>query len=160
VAAAADRVLELLGAHVWAEGETSWAEAIGRELGARRERLAVVEIGTGGSLATLLGDVAWVALAVAAAPNAPAATAHGARGLEELARATMAQGGAGIGLAIRARPRGDDTAVSVVVVQPGAVDRERRIAFLGGSNGRTRAALAAAHILLTALRGRAPAGDR
>jgi hypothetical protein len=38
------------------------------------------------------------------------------------------------------------------VVGPGWSHRERRMVFLGGSNGRTRAALAAAHILLTAIR--------
>jgi hypothetical protein len=32
------------------------------------------------------------------------------------------------------------------------VHRERRIVFLGGANGRLRSALAAVHILLTAIR--------
>jgi hypothetical protein len=64
----------------------------------------------------------------------------------------MELGEAAIGIGVRARPRGADTGVSVVVVGPDWVHRERRVAFLGGANGRTRAALAAAHILLTAIR--------
>jgi hypothetical protein len=47
--------------------------------------------------------------------------------------------------------------VSVVVVGPDWVHRERRIVFLGGANGRLRSALAAVHILLTALRAHTPA---
>ena len=53
---------------------------------------------------------------------------------------------------LRVRPRRGDTAVSVVVVTPTGVHRERRLAFLDGANGRSRAALAAAAILLEALR--------
>ena len=45
--------------------------------------------------------------------------------------------------------------MTVVVVLPGRVHRERRVAFLGGAQGRLRAALVAAHILLAELR----AGD-
>jgi hypothetical protein len=42
--------------------------------------------------------------------------------------------------------------VSVVVVVGERVHHETRVVFLGGANGRSRAALAAAHILLTTLR--------
>jgi hypothetical protein len=38
------------------------------------------------------------------------------------------------------------------VAGPEWVHRERRMVFLGGANGRLRAALAAVHILLTAIR--------
>jgi hypothetical protein len=64
----------------------------------------------------------------------------------------MDVGGATVGIGVRARPRGADTAVSVVVVGPDWVHRERRIVFLGGANGRLRSALAAVHILLAAIR--------
>jgi hypothetical protein len=57
-----------------------------------------------------------------------------------------------VGIAVRARPRRGDTAVSVVVVHPGGVHRERRIVFLGGPMGRSRAGLAAAAVLLAELR--------
>jgi hypothetical protein len=50
------------------------------------------------------------------------------------------------------RARGDDTAVTVVVVLPDRTHRERRLAFLGGAQGRLRAALVAAHVLLDQLR--------
>jgi hypothetical protein len=64
----------------------------------------------------------------------------------------MAVGSASVGIGVRARPRGDDTAVSVVVVRPDGVHRERRLVFLGGSNGRSRAGLTAAAILLAQVR--------
>jgi hypothetical protein len=69
----------------------------------------------------------------------------------------MELGGAPVGIGVRARPRGADTAVSVAVVGPGWVHREHRMVFLGGENGRLRAGLAAAHILLTAIRSNAKA---
>ncbi|HXI80277.1 MAG TPA: molybdopterin-binding protein [Verrucomicrobiae bacterium] len=153
VAAMAEQVLALVGAHVWADGETTWPEAIEVALGARGLELAVVEVGTGGSLAALLGDQPWLRFSEALGDAAPAAATHrDAAGLEALARRGMELGGAPIGVGVRARPRGADTAVSVIVVGPGWVHRERRIAFLGGANGRQRSALAAVHILLTAIR--------
>ncbi|HYH92899.1 MAG TPA: molybdopterin-binding protein, partial [Candidatus Saccharimonadales bacterium] len=50
-----------LGAHVWATGDTTWAGAIGARLAELDWRLAVVEIGTGGQVAALFGDVDWLA---------------------------------------------------------------------------------------------------
>jgi nicotinamide-nucleotide amidase len=175
VEATTARVRELLGTHIWAEGETSWGDAIGAALTDRGWTLACVEIGTGGSFATLLGDRDWVRLAETLAPDAPAATHHAdpdqtretdtpapgpTDGLEALARNGLQVGGADVGVGIRVRARGDDSAVTVVVVLPGRVHRERRIAFLGGSQGRLRAALTAAHIVLTELRKEDPAPSR
>ena len=173
VDATADRVRELLGTYVWAESDTSWGDAIGMELDARGWTLACVEVGTGGSFAMLAGDREWLKLAETLAPDAPAATHHvdpdgagdGAGdaaklgptdGLEALARNGRQVGGSDVGLGIRVRARGDDSAVTVVVVLPDRVHRERRIAFLGGAQGRLRAGLAAAHILLVQLRTAAP----
>jgi nicotinamide-nucleotide amidase len=159
VAATTDRVIGILGGHVWAEGEATWTGAIGAVLEARGATLAVVEVATGGSLATLLGDPDWLTFTEALAATTPTARAHAtADALEHLARRGMELGEAAIGIGVRARPRGADTGVSVVVVGPDWVHRERRVAFLGGANGRTRAALAAAHILLTAIRSHPPAG--
>jgi len=153
VAAMADRVMTILGAHVWAEGETSWPDAIGSALTDRHQALAVVEVATGGSLAALLGDREWLRFGECLARETATARAHGtADGLEHLARRGAELGEADIGLGVRARGRGADTGVSVVVVGPGWTHRERRMVFLGGSNGRTRAALAAAHVLLSAIR--------
>jgi nicotinamide-nucleotide amidase len=173
VDATADRVRELVGTYIWAEGDTSWGDAIGLELESRGWTLACVEVGTGGSFATLTGDREWLKLAETLAPDAPAATHHvdpdgagdGAgdaatpgptNGLEALARNGRQVGGSDVGLGIRVRARGDDSAVTVVVVLPDRVHRERRIAFLGGAQGRLRAGLAAAHILLVQLRTAAP----
>jgi nicotinamide-nucleotide amidase len=153
VAAMADRLVGIIGDHVWAEGATTWPEAIGAALAERDEALAIVEVGTGGSLATLLGDRDWLSFSESLAPGTATAREHaGANALEQLARRGAEIGGAAIGIAVRARARGSDTAVSVVVAGPGWVHRERRMVFLGGSNGRLRAALAAADILLKAIR--------
>jgi nicotinamide-nucleotide amidase len=153
VAAMADRVLATLGEHVWAEGDTTWPEAIGAALAERDQALAAVEVATGGSFAALLGDRDWLRFSESLAGATATARAHGtAAGLEHLARRGAELGEASIGIGVRARSRGADTAVSVVVAGPGWTHRERRMVFLGGSNGRTRAALGAAHILLTAIR--------
>ena len=153
VATTTEHVLGLVGSYVWAEGETTWPEAIGAVLEERGLELAVVEVATGGSLAALLGDRPWLRFTEFLAADAPTASAHRSpAGLEALARRAMDVGGATVGIGVRARPRGADTAVSVVVVGPDWVHRERRIVFLGGANGRLRSALAAVHILLTAIR--------
>jgi nicotinamide-nucleotide amidase len=163
VETAAQHVLELIEPYVWAEGETTWPEAIGAALEARGWTLACLEVGTGGSLGTLLGDRTWLAFTESLSPGAPGATAHAdgrtMAGLEALVRRAMAIGGAAVGVGVRCRPRGDDTAVSVVVVGPHEVHRERRLVFLGGANGRSRAGLAAAAVLLARLRSGAPHDD-
>jgi len=153
VAAMTDRVLAQLGGHVWAEGETTWPEAVGAALTERSQALAVVEVATGGSLAALLGDRPWLRFSESLAAETATARGHASgKALEHLARRGAELGEAEIGIAVRARPRGADTAISVVVAGPGWVHRERRMVFLGGSNGRIRAGLAAVHILLTAIR--------
>jgi molybdenum cofactor synthesis domain-containing protein len=157
---AAQGVLELIEPYVWAEGETTWPEAIGAALDARGWTLACLEVGTGGSLGTLLGDRPWLTFTESLIPGAPGASAHdGGRtmaGLEALVRRAMVVGGAAVGVGVRCRPRGDDTAVNVVVVTPDDVHRERRQVFLGGANGRSRAGLAAAAVLLALLRSGVP----
>jgi nicotinamide-nucleotide amidase len=153
VAAMAERLREALAEHVWAEGDTAWPDALGAALTERDQTLAIVEVATGGSLAALIGDRAWLRFAEALAGDTATALTHAtADGLEHLARRGADLGEATIGVAVRARPRGADTAVTVVVVGPEWVHRERRMVFLGGANGRLRAALAAVHILLTAIR--------
>ncbi|MBA2719975.1 MAG: competence/damage-inducible protein A [Chloroflexi bacterium] len=153
VATMTDRIAAILAGHVWGEGETTWADAIGAALAGRGQSLAVVEVGTAAALTVLLGDQPWVRFAEAIAADSPTAREHGtADGLESLARRAMELGPAELGVGVRARARGADTAVSIVVVGPDWVQRERRMAFLGGANGRTRSALAAAHVLLTAIR--------
>ncbi len=153
VARATEHVLGIVGDHVWAEGATSWPEALGAALAERGHGLAVVEVGTGGSLAALLGDRDWLRFSEALAAVSTTARSHAtAQALEHLARRGTELGEAAVGIAVRARSRGADTAVSVVVIGPEWVHRERRMVFLGGANGRSRSALAAVHILLTAIR--------
>jgi nicotinamide-nucleotide amidase len=171
VEATSAHVRDLLGGHIWAEGETTWADAIGAALADRGWTLSCVEVGTGGSFGSLIGDRDWLRLAETLAPDAPAAAHHAdtvdanddssstpTDGLEALAHNGKLVGGSDVGIGIRIRARGADTAVTVVVVLPDRVHRERRMAFLGGSQGRLRAALTAAQILLTQIRQAAPPG--
>jgi ABC-type amino acid transport substrate-binding protein len=108
------------------------------------------------------------------ARDAPAATAHGVEMEQEawadrtdaadapedevpdelvlFAQRARELGGAQVGIAVRARPRTGDTAVSMAIVTPTGERRVRRIVFLTGPMGRSRAALAAAAFLLETLR--------
>ena len=72
------------------------------------------------------------------------------------ARRARELGGADVGLAVRTRPRSGDMAVSIAVVAPSGERHVRRVVFLTGGMGRSRAALAAAAVLLEAL-GETPA---
>lgn len=174
IEAAEAEVLGHVGRFVWAVGETTWSQAIGTRLTELGWTLAIVEIGTGGSLNTLFGDAPWVRFDESIAPEAPAASAHGHDETDEgddagedgdpkpggdLARyAERARelGGADVGLAVRARPRAGDTAVSIAISTPRGDRRVRRVVFLTGPMGRSRAALTAAATLLETLREDAP----
>jgi nicotinamide-nucleotide amidase len=152
---AAGRIVEdRLGGHIWAVGHATWSEAIGDRLGELGWRLAIVEIGTGGQLTALLGDVDWLAFGESIAPDAPPARAHGtsARDLLAYARRAAEIGGCEVGVAVRTRERKGDTVVSVAVATPAGEHLERRVAFLGGRQGRVRAALVGATVLLMTLR--------
>ena len=175
VEGAAREVLAAAGEFVWATGDVSWTTAIGERFDALGWSLSVVEIGAAGQLAALFGDVPWLRFSEALAADAPGALAHGSPAgdqageepddeagtgpneLEPYARQAMELGGSEVGLALRVTPRRGDTAVSITVVTPAGSRRRRRLVFLDGANGRSRSALAAAAILLEALR--APATD-
>jgi nicotinamide-nucleotide amidase len=148
VEAAAAIVTERLGDHIWATGSQTWADAIGARLAARGWGLALAELGTRGQVTTLFGDADWLALAEAR----PDPREDDDASLTEVAVAIRERAGVEVGLAVRARERGGDTAVTVAVVVPGSEHRETRRAFLGGSQGRTRAALTAAGVLFAVLR--------
>jgi nicotinamide-nucleotide amidase len=164
VETASAAVVREFGEHVWATGETTWGEAVGVRLAELGWTLAVVEIGTGGSVGALFGDAAWVRFGESIDPAAPAAV-HATRGTEPTgdgddvpeglvayARRARELGGAEVGLAVRARPRQGDTAVAIAVVTPRGERRLSRVVFLTGGQGRSRAALSAAAALLEALR--------
>jgi competence/damage-inducible protein CinA-like protein len=145
---AAAVVRERLGSYIWAIGDTTWAGAIGDRLAALGWTVAIVEIGTGGQVGALFGDVDWVR---AGTVEAGAETAPSDADLAERARRARDAAGAEVGVAIHASRGTDDTAVTIAVVTPTAETVEHRTAFLGGANGRSRAALAAAAVLLASL---------
>lgn len=143
-------VLAAIAQYVWARGETTWREAIGAELHRLGWTVSIRERGTAGSLAALLAGESWLDRAEALAPADPS----GRRvDLESEANAVRSEGGSSIGIVVLARPRGADTAVSVAVALPSRVVRRRMVVFLGGEQGRNRAGLSAAGILLETLRG-------
>jgi nicotinamide-nucleotide amidase len=167
VDAAATIVLGHLGEYVWATGETTWADAIGTRLGDLGWTLGAVEIGTSGSLGVLLGDLPWVRFVESISLEAPVASAHSADGepddadgpgdevaddLVRIAQRARELGGAEVGIAVRARPRTGDTAVSIAIVTPAGERRLRRVVFLTGPMGRSRVALTAAAALFETLR--------
>jgi len=160
VEATAATVADRLRPHIWATGATTWSGAIGARLGELGWRLAATEIGTRGQVAGLFGDVDWL---VRDEITTDGHVAHGGLEADEdgadpspdlLAAAQRVRETAGVevGMAVLARERGVDTRVLIAVVTPSRAVSETRMAFLGGSLGRSRAALTAASVLLTALR--------
>jgi hypothetical protein len=114
-------------------------------------------VATRGTLTALLAEALGDRLAFAEAlPARPEAHDGHEATPEHVAARVRSIGGSEVGLAVEVRARGGDTAVSVAVVDPGGEHRERRIAFLGGDQGRARAALNAAAILLARLEPAAP----
>ena len=163
VEGAAATVLDQLGSYVWAVGETTWSEAIGARLGERGWTLGAVEVGTGGSLAGLIGDAPWFRFDEIISPDAPAAGAGASEGsdspthddLLHLARRARELGGADVGVAVRAWPSSGDTAVSIAVSTPSGERQVKRVVFLAGPLGRSRAALAVAAFVREMLDGAA-----
>jgi nicotinamide-nucleotide amidase len=153
VAATEARIVELVGDHIWARGETTWPEAVRVALGERGWRLSTVEIGLRGALAHLLGEGLGDRLAASESLLERPAPHDGHRAtLERLAERARELGRSEVGVAAEARERGGDTAVTVAVVTPDGSHRETRVVFLAGPLGRGRAAIAAAAILLRQLR--------
>jgi len=140
-------VVERLGSYLWARGSTTWREAIQVELERLGWSLAIVETGTDGSLGGLLAGLPGLKRAELQADGP-----HTSAALEAEARAAAARSGAQVGLALSARARGQDTAVSVAMATPAGVGRERRLGFLSGPAGRSRAGLIGAAALLRNLR--------
>jgi nicotinamide-nucleotide amidase len=143
------RVRAVLGDHVWAHGETTWAEVIGTELARLGWTLSVREIGTGGSLGALLGACPGLDR-VESLRSRERGT--GAADPVAEARAVRESGSSDVGLSAMVRPRGADTLVSIGIVTPSGTNRSRSVAFLGGEQGRLRAAVAAAARLTETLR--------
>jgi nicotinamide-nucleotide amidase len=140
VDAAVARLRERLDEFIFAEGEQTWESAIASRLNGRT--LALVEVGTGGHVAALLGAADYVV---------HAELTHSDARLDELAEAARTQHGADVGLAVRAEERRENTRVSVAIATSTGTRTERRTAFLAGQEGRRRAALAATAALWQSL---------
>jgi nicotinamide-nucleotide amidase len=121
---------------VFAHGDDGWADALGQRLAGRT--LATVEIGTAGQLAAMLGAARWLRFSELVAADSPQAKAH--RALGPFARWVREESGADVGLAVRARERHGDLALSIAVDLGGSVSQVSRAAFLSGDAGRRRAA--------------------
>jgi nicotinamide-nucleotide amidase len=153
VADAEAQVTSLLGEHIWARGEASWPETLGAVLSERGWRLSAVEVGLRGALMSLLGEGLGDRLAFGEVLQERPAPHGGERPtLERLAERVRELGGSEVGVAVEGRPRGGDTAVTVAVVTPDGPHRETRVVFLDGAQGRSRAAIAAAAIVVARLR--------
>jgi nicotinamide-nucleotide amidase len=148
-------VLSALGRYVWGRDDDTWPEAIGRCLGELGWTLATREVGTGGTLAALLGGASWLRLAeTLAADERDALPSMGMTddALGRLAADVRVAGASDVGVAVAIAERGQDTGVAIAVATETTTHVERRVAFLGGDQGRSRAALVAAAVLLETLR--------
>ena len=139
-------VLEAVGGHVWGRDGDTWPGVLGRALSARGWTAALVEAGTGGSTMRLLGDAPWL---VSSRLLAPSETVASIAGLADQARKLA---DATVGIAVRAIESGEDTQVEVAVSGPWGARETRQTAFLGGSEGRRRAGIAAAAFLYATMR--------
>lgn len=139
---------EKVGQYVFAEGDQTWADALGLALSGRT--LATVELGTAGQLVALLGDAEF--LTFGELLRAPAEGTHAATDLTHYAARVREVGHSDVGLALYARETRGDTHVRVAIATEDRVTEEQRIAFLGGEDGRRRAALAACAVLWSWLR--------
>lgn len=148
-------VLATLGDHVWARGDTSWAGALGEVLAARGWTLATTERGTRGAMVSLLRTLDPLPFAeVLGDPGEPG---DRARDVVAEAERVRAHAGADAGLAIRGTPAGgSEMTVDIGIATPDGTHRDRKLALLRGSQGADRAAIAAASVLLTFLRGTKP----
>jgi hypothetical protein len=131
-------VRRALGTYVWASGDTTWSGALAEALAVHGWTLATAESGTDGALVGLLRGLGAVRRSEVTSVDEA-----------DRIRATAESD---VGLAIRASAAGDDTAVNVAVVTPERRHAERRLAFLRGSAGADRAAIAGAAVLLAVLR--------
>ncbi|MFI5258396.1 MAG: competence/damage-inducible protein A [Candidatus Limnocylindrales bacterium] len=145
---AGQAVLAAVGDHVWGRDDDTWPGVLGRELDSRSLSVALVDVGTGGSTARLIGDASWLRSARTIGAGDPSADAS----LLGIADEARRQSGASIGLAVRAVETGEDTRVELAAVGTWGVSESSLTAFLGGSEGRRRAGVAAAAFLNGILR--------
>jgi nicotinamide-nucleotide amidase len=143
-------VLSALGKYVWGRDDDTWPAVLGRDLAALDWTVAVMELGTGGSTARLLGDAPWLKAARTTAadqPGEPGPVAPPLPDLADLAERIRQESGASIGLAVRTVESGEDTQVELALATPSGARTASLTAFLGGAEGRRRAGIAAAAFL-------------
>ena len=167
-ARSADAILEetvtdvrtTLSGYVWAEGDTSWADLVSSAASAAGVRLAIVEVGTTGTLGALLAEVPSLERSTFAGPGV--APDPAAWPVEEAAVDAARSVGVAIGVALVAvTVPGEGTHLRAAVVAPDAgVSRvlELRL-FQHGAHGRFRAAVAAAAFTIEVLRTLEPAAS-
>jgi nicotinamide-nucleotide amidase len=141
-------VLGAVGRYVWGHDTDTWPEVLGRELAGNGWDAALVEVNTGGAAGRLIGEAPWLRAARVLAAGSPDAGAP----LADLASRVRADSGASIGLAVRAIETAEDTRVELAAAGPWGLSETSQTAFLGGSEGRRRAGLAAAAFLFGILR--------
>jgi nicotinamide-nucleotide amidase len=138
---------EKVGRYEFAQGDETWADALATVIGERS--LSVVEIGTAGQVAALLGDAPF--LRFAELLRADDEVAHAAANLAHYAQRVRDIGHTDIGMAVFARQT-RDTHVRIAIASEAGVAELKRTAFLAGDEGRRRAALAASAALWETLR--------
>ena len=155
-----------LAGYVWAEGETSWSELVSSAASVAGVRLAIVEVGTTGTLGALLAEVPALERSASAGPGVapdPSAWPVKEAALEAARSVGVGIGvGIGVGVALVALTvPGDGTRLRVAVAAPEAgVSRvlDLRL-FQHGAHGRFRAAVAAAAFTIEVLRTLEPAAS-
>jgi nicotinamide-nucleotide amidase len=146
-----------LAGYVWAEGETSWPDLVSAAASAAGVRLAIVEVGTTGTLGALLAEVPALERSASAGPGVapdPAVWPVEEAALEA-ARSIGVAVGVAVGVALVALTvRADGTRLRVAVAAPEAgVSRVLEVRlFQHGAHGRFRAAVAAAAFTIEVLR--------
>ncbi len=139
---AVGRLRTQVGEFVFAEGDQTWADALGNRLAGRS--LATVELGTAGSLQALLGGADY--LRFGELVNDAENLHHAAEDLKHFAQRVREVGGADIGVALFARQT-KDTHVRIAIATAEGVEEMTRVAFLAGDEGKRRAALSCAAAL-------------
>lgn len=136
------RLRTQLGEFIFAEGDQTWADALGARL--KGMTLATVEVGTAGQLQALLGGAPYLSFGELVADDED--VHHAAQDLGHYAERVRAVGHADIGVALFAR-QDKDTHVRVAIATADGVEEMTRVAFLAGDEGRRRAAISCAAAL-------------
>jgi nicotinamide-nucleotide amidase len=158
-------VRAMLAGYVWAEGETSWSDLVNSAASAAGVRLAIVEVGTTGTLGALLAEVPALERSASAGPGVapdPAAWPVEEAAVEAARSIGVAVGAVAVGVALVALTvPGDGTRLRVAVAAPEAgVSRVHELRlFQHGAHGRFRAAVAAAAFTIEVLRTLEPASS-